>query len=97
VCDVQHQPQDVAPCGLVQFGRELVSEDDPRPHGQRPRHGDPLLLSAGELLDEVIRIRRETDLGERRGRAFAHLVPGSGPAWSGTSTFSVAVSRLARP
>ena len=47
--------------GGVEVAGGLVGEDELGPGGQRPRHGDPLLLAAGELGRTMAQTRAEAD------------------------------------
>ena len=41
--------QDIGAAGRIKIPRGLVGQDDPGVHDQRTGHGDPLLLSPGQL------------------------------------------------
>src|SRR3990167_2174662 len=78
ICLMRHEHDGAA--GIVQFlenrhhlqsglgvevaGR-LIGEDDLRIVDERPRDGDALLLSAGELIGQIVRAMRHPDRYER--------------------------------
>ena len=66
--------EDLGAGSRVEVAGGLVGEDDLRPAGQGPGHGDPLLLAAGELARAV----REPVARGRRCRS-----TWSSQAWSG--------------
>jgi hypothetical protein len=49
----------------VQVARRLVGEQERRRAGQRARHGDPLLLAAGQPARLMRQARREADRSEQ--------------------------------
>ena len=74
----------------VEVAGGLVGEDDLRLAGQRPGHGDPLLLAAGELARAVLRrLRRPTVPTTRSSQSLSGLRPAR---VSGSVMFSSAVS-----
>ena len=64
-----HEGEDLGARAGVEVAGRLVGEDDLRPAGQGPGHGDPLLLAAGELARAVRRGGRRGRRCRRRGRA----------------------------
>src|SRR3954452_24536767 len=60
--------------GLVLLRGRLVGNQDLRAQGQRPSYGHPLLLPAGELLDELVLMPRESHGVERLRRGVADLL-----------------------
>ena len=60
------QGEHVAPGARVEVAGRLVGEDDGRARDQRARHGDALLLAAGELRRAVPAAVREPDRVDQR-------------------------------
>src|SRR5450755_4659492 len=58
----------------VEVSGGLVGEEDQRPVDERSRDRHPLLLTAGELTGEVVRLLREPDEVEDLGNLRAHDV-----------------------
>ena len=70
----------------VEVAGGLVGEDDPRPADQRPGHGDPLLLAAGELVGLVVQPVAEADgVDDRVVPLAVGLAPRDRPAGAGCS------------
>ena len=65
--EAAEQTPDLASVGGVEVGRGLVSEDDRRVVGQRPRHRDPLLLAAGKLIGTEVQAVAEAEAGQQFG------------------------------
>ena len=60
----------------VQIGQRLVQKQDARPFDQRPRNGDPLLLSARQLGGLAIQQGFDLHKACRRLRPRVHLLLG---------------------
>ena len=60
---------------LVERGERLVEEDDGRTGRERPRQGDPLLLSAAQLVGVARREVSEPDQGQHLGDPRGALCP----------------------
>ena len=56
-----HEREDLGAGAGVEVAGGLVGEDDLGPAGERPGHGDPLLLAAGELARAVLQAVAEAD------------------------------------
>jgi hypothetical protein len=61
------QVEHAAPVRMIELGGGLVGEEDRRLGGEATRHGDALLLPAGQLLDEVVTGLCQADVGQRGG------------------------------
>jgi hypothetical protein len=59
--------------GAVKIARRLVGENQLRVRDERARHGDPLLLAAGQLLWHMTGSVREINALERRGDSLSSL------------------------
>ena len=59
-----HEGEDLAAAAGVEVAGRLVGEDDLGPAGQRPGHGDPLLLAARQLGRAVLQPVAEADGGD---------------------------------
>ena len=83
---------------LVELAGRLVGEQHVGLDGQRPGHGDPLQLPAGELGDQPLGEVADTD--PVQGRAARVSAASAGPtarARRATATFSSAVRLGTRP
>ena len=56
-----HEVEDLGAGGGVEIAGRFVGEDDLRPAGQRPAHGDPLLLAARQFAGPMARAIDESD------------------------------------
>ena len=94
---IEDPGQHHGPGGRVELGGRLVGDQQLGLEGQRAGDGDALLLAAGQLLDQLVRVRLQAQLGQG-GRAVPGAAAAGRPAArSATSTFSAAVSRETRP
>ncbi len=75
----------------VQVAGGLVGQDELGLGDQRPGHGDPLLLAAGELTGLVLGAVAEIDLVERGQRPLRRSWGGIPAYTSGSSTLRHAV------
>ena len=66
--DPEQEVDDVPPGRAVEVPRRLVRQQQRRIVRQRPRDGDPLLLTAGELRRIVVPPAREADFLQQRAR-----------------------------
>ncbi len=67
------QLDDPLPVARVKLAGGLVDQENGRFTGQSPGERDPLLLAAGEFLDQLLAMVGQTDPAERRLRAVRHL------------------------
>jgi hypothetical protein len=63
----------------VEVGEGLVHQHQPRPRGHGPRHGDALLLAAGQLVRVAVIQAAESDQVEQARRDGPTLAPGQAP------------------
>jgi hypothetical protein len=61
---------------VVEFGGELVGEQDVGFGDEGARDGDALLLAAGQFLDEVVSVATEPDTLEHAGRIATYVGAG---------------------
>ena len=78
-CQVAQQLEDMGLSGDIETGRRLVEQQNVRLAGQRHGNGNPLLLTAGELVGITFRqfLRfRQAHLRQQLDSAFPSLLPG---------------------
>src|SRR5579871_3642819 len=68
-----HEFDDRCPCRAVEVGRRLIGEHELRSLDERARDRNALLLAAGQLVGQLIRLASKTDCIEYRQRALSPL------------------------
>ena len=58
---LSHELEHVADQLRVEGARDLVQQEEPRPHGEGPQDGDPLLLASGETIRVLARLVGEAE------------------------------------